>query len=42
MSFQVNLLQNLCLAPISRLFPNISVTPGYKPAPDTLIPNNKP
>ena len=32
---------NLCLPLISKLFPNKSVLPGYKPAPDISLPNNQ-
>jgi hypothetical protein len=39
-SFQVTSQQNLCLAPVSRLFLNKSAPPGYKPAPGTSLPSN--
>lgn len=39
-SFQATPEQELRLAPVSRLFPNKSIPPGYKPAPGTLPPNN--
>jgi hypothetical protein len=35
-----SILENLRLAPVSRLFPNKSAPPGYNPASDTSLPNN--
>jgi hypothetical protein len=37
---QVTPQQDLGLAPVSKLLPNQSVPPDYKPAPDTSLPND--
>lgn len=39
-SFEVTSQTDLCLEPVSRLFPNKSISPGYKPAHYTLLANN--
>ena len=39
-SFQVTHQQDPHLALVSRLFSNTWTPPGYKPAPDTSLPNN--